>query len=102
MKIGTLQASSCRFSFPDSYRGLLRRASFGCLTLFHMGLSHFAFHFLAAVPQGAGCSPALRDSGLAAGVAGLPAKPRATGGLFRHVIGESEVAPGLRELIHGS
>lgn len=92
----------CRFSNPVAYRGLPSCASFGCLALFHMGLSHFAFHLPAPSCKEPDVPRALRDSGLAAGVAGSPAKPRATGGLLRHVISKSEVPPELRELIQGS
>jgi hypothetical protein len=42
----------CRFSNSDSYRGLLTCVSHVCLTSFHLGLSHFAFHFLAVPVSG--------------------------------------------------
>jgi len=45
--------------FPTSvsYQGLLTGASHGCLTPFHLDLSHLAFHFLPAVAQGRNVSP---------------------------------------------
>ena len=42
----------CRFPTSVSLQGLLTRASFGCLTPLHLGLSHLAFHFLPEVAQG--------------------------------------------------
>ena len=42
----------CRFSNSGSYRGLLTCVSHVCLTSFHLGLSHFAFHFLAVPVSG--------------------------------------------------
>ena len=43
---------ACRFSNSVSYRGLLTCVSPVCLTSFHLGLSHFAFHFLAVPVSG--------------------------------------------------
>ena len=48
----TYEAGPTGFSNSASYQGLLTCASSVCLTSFHLGLSHFALHFLAVPVSG--------------------------------------------------